>query len=231
MLTQFTNTLIEFLNRVSSVLPLPWFALGGSFVEEVIAPIPSPLVMTLAGSIAAAQNHAWLYLVFLAVLGAIGKTVASYLLYLLADKVEDIAFSKLGRFIGITHKQVESIGRLLNKGWKDDIFLFLLRAVPIVPSAPISIICGLIKLNVRTYITSTFIGTIVRNMIYLGIGYTGVNATESIILKMENLEVVGYGVIFLIFGAAVGYAFYQRYKDVLYHKLFHGKDDGMDVKE
>ena len=210
MLSQFTNTLIELLKRISDVLPLPWFTFLGSFIEEIIAPIPSPLVMTLAGSIAATQSHKWAFLGLLAMVGAVGKTIASYILYYLADKGEDIVLTKFGKFLGVTHKQVESIGSRMNKGWKDDLFLLLLRAAPIVPSAPISIICGLIKLNLRTYITSTLAGTFIRNIFYLVVGYMGVNATEAIILKLENFEIFGYVVVVLLLAAIIGYVYFQK---------------------
>src|SRR5690606_32340582 len=166
----------DILHQLAGVLPTEIFVAIGAFVEELVAPIPSPLVMTLGGSLAASQGKTLTYLGLLALLGAIGKTVGSWLIYLIADKAEDFVMNKIGKFVGVTHREVEIIGKHLNKGWRDDVILFLLRAVPIMPTAPVSIVCGLIKLNLRTYLTSTFFGTLVRNVFYLYLGYTSVDA-------------------------------------------------------
>src|SRR3989344_314625 len=80
--------------------PLEIFSFAGSFIEEVIAPIPSPLIMTTAGTIAHARDYQITYLLFLALLASCGKTAASWLLYVLADKLEDFISSRFGKILG-----------------------------------------------------------------------------------------------------------------------------------
>lgn len=218
MLSQINHGIITYLNTISDVIPLPWFTFLGSIIEEIIAPIPSPLVMTLAGSIAATNHQTWVFLIGIALTGAFGKTLASYLMYVIADKFEDIVLSKFGVFLGVSHREVERIGKHLNKGWRDDIVLIILRTIPIIPSAPISIVCGLIKLNMRTFFVSTFVGTTFRNLIYLAVGFTGVNATESIIVAFEDLEIVGYVLIALIV-LVVMYVLVKHKKEKLLQRL------------
>lgn len=224
MLNQITHTFITYLNSISGIIPLPAFTFLGSIIEEIIAPIPSPLVMTFAGSIAAARNTSYIFIVWIALTGAAGKTLASYLMYIVADKFEDIVLTKFGRFLGVTHKEVEQIGKHLNKGWRDDILLIVLRAIPIIPSAPVSIVSGLIKINMRTFLMSTFIGTVLRNLIYLFVGFTGVNATESLIVTLEDFEIVGYIIIGIFVAGVIGYIFLRHKKEILLHKLL-GKHD------
>lgn len=219
MISQFLHFFLNLLDGLAETVPLPLFTFLGSFVEEIIAPIPSPLVMMLAGSLAGSQSQPWHYLFLLAGVGAVGKTIASYIMYLIADKSEDLILTKFGKFIGVTHKHVESIGRHLNKGITDDIVVFLLRAIPIMPTAPVSIICGIIKLNVRTYITSTFGGTLVRNIFYLFLGFTSIEAVEGIMLKLDRFETLGYLLLLMLISLPVGYVFFQRHKEVLIDKL------------
>ncbi len=221
MISEVTHQSISYINSLSSSIPLPVFAFLGSIIEEIIAPIPSPLIMTLAGTMAASLGKTWPYLVLLSLTGAVGKTIASYFIYLVADKFEDVVLVKFGKFIGLTHAQVEGIGQHLNKGIRDDIVLTLLRALPIIPSAPISAICGLIKLNLRTYLTSTLIGTFIRNFVYLIAGYTGLNAAEEFIVSMESLEVVVYLFVAIITIASISYFYYQKHKDAILHKFFN----------
>ncbi len=101
--------LIELLKKFAEIVPLPIFTFLGALVEEVIAPIPSPVVMTLAGSFAAAEQQSILYLVFLAFVGTIGKTIGMFIVYIVSRTFENVVTNKFGKFIGITDKQVEKI--------------------------------------------------------------------------------------------------------------------------
>lgn len=213
MVTELIQPLIDLMHRFSQVMPLPWFAFLGAMIEEIVAPIPSPLVMTLAGSLSAAQQSPVIYLFWLAVMGAVGKTIGSYIIYVISDKGEDLVLNKLGKFLGVSHREVETIGKHLNKGWHDNVVLFLLRAVPIIPTAPVSIVCGLIKLNLKTYLSSTFFGTLVRNIFYLYLGFTSVNALESLNEGIDSLEKFGYLTLLILVVAILGFIYYQRKKD------------------
>jgi membrane protein DedA with SNARE-associated domain len=207
MLSQILDFFIQLLHQMAGLFPLPLFVFVGAFVEELIAPIPSPIVMTLAGSLAQSQGRAPVYLLWLAVIGAVGKTLGSYLLYIIVDKGGDWFLDKFGRFVGVSAEEIEQIGRHLNKGWKDDVVLIILRALPIMPTAPVSIVCGLINLDLVTYLRSTLIGTFIRNIIYLYIGYTTLGALESINQGLDGLEIYGY-LIFFVLVAAGAVVFY-----------------------
>jgi membrane protein DedA with SNARE-associated domain len=212
MLTQYTETLLAFIRDNYSNVPLPWFTLFGSFIEEVISPIPSPLILTLAGSLTAAQERGTLYLLLIAITGSVGKTYASYLIYLLADKGEDFILNKIGRFLGVTHKSIENVGKHLNKGYRDEVVLIFLRAFPIIPTIPVSVACGLIKINLKTFLATTFIGTIFRNLFYMILGYSGINATENVAIKYEDYEILVYVVIALSVVVFTGYLYFKNSK-------------------
>jgi membrane protein DedA with SNARE-associated domain len=212
MLSQILQPAIDALHTLSGTLPLPLFTFAGAMIEEVLAPIPSPLVMTLSGSLAASAGQAVAFLGWLALVGAVGKTLGSYLIYLIADKGENLVLGKWGKFLGVTHKEVEAIGKHLNHGWRDDIVLFLLRAIPIIPTAPVSIVAGLIRLNLRTYLVSTFLGTLVRNILYLYFGYTSLGALESLNEGLDSFESLGYVILAALMAVGIGYMYLQRKK-------------------
>lgn len=179
---------VVYIEGLAEYIPLELYTAVASFIEEVIAPIPSPFVMTSAGSIAQAQGQTVLFLLWIAFIGAIGKTLGAYVLYFIADKGEDVIIKKYGRFFGVSHREIESIGKHFKGGWRDDLVLAGLRALPVIPSAPISIVSGVIKVNQRTYITSTFIGTIIRNLLFLYFGYAGLASYESVVNGLESVE-------------------------------------------
>lgn len=201
-----------YIEKLSEVIPVELFVLIGSLIEEIVAPIPSPFVMTLAGSLAKLQGQGWIYILWLSALGAVGKTAGAWVLYIVADKLEDLFAGKVGKLLGFSHKELEDIGKRLNGGWKDNVVLFVLRALPIMPSAPVSLACGVIKINMRTYISSTFFGTMVRNLLYLYLGYAGVSNYKNIIDGFEGVESIIQIVIFLTIGIVIGLVYLQRHR-------------------
>lgn len=187
----------------SHFLPLPWFAFIGAFIEE-LTPIPASLVMTVLGSLSAVKGHGILILFELSLIAALGKEIGYLVVYFLGDRGEDILLKKFGRFFGVKHEQVEAIGKHLNKGWTDDLIIFLFRAIPIIPTMAVSLVCGVIKVNFRTYMISSFLGTIVRNSIYIWIGFSGIGILKDGI----NIWIwIGFSVICI--GGAVMF-FYRK---------------------
>ncbi len=200
------------LKNSASYLPLEWSAFLGGMIEEIIAPIPSPFVMAAVGSAAYAQSKMFPALVWYAFMGSVGKTIGAWVIYAIADKLEDAIVPKFGRFFGISHQEVEGLGKKFNGGWRDDLILFTLRALPIVPSSPVSAVCGIIKINLRTYMIATLLGNFVRNFIYIYLGYVGLSAYHSVLSGLDNLESVVQIVIFTALAAFVGWIYYQRHQ-------------------
>lgn len=212
------HLLLDFAHQV----PLELFALLGSFIEEIIAPIPSPLVMATAGSLAKAQNQGFLYLALLALISSVSKTATSWFFYFFADKAEDLLTKRFGRFLGFSHKDVEGIGKYFDGTVKDDIILALLRAFPLMPSPPVSVACGFIKLNLITYLRSTVIGSFIRSFIFLYLGFSGLEIYHSLLEGIDSVQSminIGIGLIIL---AVFVFVYYKRGKGDL-HNWLKGK--------
>ncbi len=203
------QALINWLEALSQQVPVTWFVFLGALVEEVIAPIPSPLVMMLGGSISASQGSPVLFIFVLALIGALSKTIGSLLIYILSDKAEDVIIDKFGKFLGVSHSDTEGLGKFFGQGKRDDVAIFLMRAIPVMPTAPVSVIAGLIKINLKNYLLSTFLGLIVRNLIYLYLGYTSLGALESLSEGFDSLEKIGY-LILSVFGGVVLLWMYRK---------------------
>lgn len=202
--------LISWLEALSQQIPVTWFVFIGALVEEVIAPIPSPLVMMLAGSISASQRISLLFILVLALIGAFSKTIGSFIIYVIADKAEDIIISKFGKFLGVSRSDTEGLGKFLGEGKREGFAIFLMRAIPVMPTAPVSVIAGLIKVNLRSYLFSTFLGLIVRNSIYLYLGYTSLGALESLNEGFDSLENIGYLVLAVFAGIVLLWMYRKR---------------------
>lgn len=202
----------RFVRELSTKVPLEAFTFAGAFLEEVIAPIPSPLIMTAAGSVALAQGQPLLYLAWLAFLGTTGKTAGSWVIYVISEKMEDVLVNKFGKFIGINQQDVESLKRHFSGGWRDLFILTFLRATPVVPTAPVSVVCGLIRIPMQTYLIATFIGTFVRSALYLYLGYAGLATFENILKGMSGLENVFQAVIALAIAGLLAWLYWKRRK-------------------
>ena len=204
------QSLINWLETLAQQIPVTWFVFVGALVEEVLAPIPSPLVMMLGGSISAAQGSPLIFILLLAVIGSFSKTIGSFFIYVLADKAEDIIISKFGKFLGVSHSDTEGLGKFLGEGKRNDIVIFLMRAIPIMPTAPVSVIAGLIKIDLKMYLVSTFFGLIIRNAIYLYLGYTSLGALESLNKGFESIEKIGYFILAILGGLALLWMYRKR---------------------
>ena len=190
----YFETLLLGLSKDIPLIHFAWFA---SMMEEIIAPIPSPVVMILTGSLAQVQGYALWGLVPLALAGALGKTIGAFVVYTVSDIAEDVVMQgRVARFLGITHEQIESFGTRLTGGIRDYALLTLLRALPIIPSVLISVGSGVLSIPRTLFLVTTFLGTIVRDSVYLYVGFVGVTTLGKLLEHSAVIEsYIEYGAI------------------------------------
>ena len=190
--------------QIISQIPIELIVFFGSIVEEIFPPLPSPLLLIITKIATYSQKFSVLYILLLVSIATFGKTIGSFFLYFLADKTENFVIGRFGKWLNISHKSVENIGRHFTRSWKDIIVLIFLRAIPIIPTTPVSLVCGIIKLNIRTFIVSAFIGSFIRIFILL---YLGVAAYRSLITNTDNaIEVL---LVFIVV-YLIGWFYYKR---------------------
>lgn len=190
--------------QIISQIPIELIVFFGSIIEEIFPPLPSPLLLIITKITTYNQKFSILYILLLTSIAVFGKTIGSFFLYFLADKTEDFIIGRFGKWFNISHKNVENIGKHFTGSWKDIIVLIFFRAIPIIPTMPVSLVCGIIKLNIRTYLVSTFIGSFIRIFLLL---YLGVAAYRSLIINKGNaVEVL---LVFIII-CLIGWFYYKR---------------------
>jgi membrane protein DedA with SNARE-associated domain len=192
------------LRHLSQIVSLPWFVLIGSFAEEVISPIPSLLVMGTAGTIAFARGMGIGYLLTLSFVGNIGKTAGAWIYYAIGDALEDIFVPRFGKYFGVTHREIEQIGKRFTGGWKDAVALFLLRVLPFLPTTPVSLSCGIIKMRLSEYLAITFVANFIKDFVYLLVGYAGIAAFGRLWHTVNHIKfffhvAIAAGAIFALF--------------------------------
>ena len=194
--------IVSQLKYLSQVLPIEIFTFIGTLVEEFIGPIPSPLILIAAGSLAHTQGYHLLYIIILSLIASFAKTLVSWIFYFVADKTENLIF----------HRDFEKIRHYFDGSKKDDIIIFFARAIPIMPTALISLGCGFIKLDVRSFITATFYGFAVRSFIFLYFGYFGITSYESWKVGQFNMPYLEIGIfVILIILLVLSYIFRHNF--------------------
>lgn len=190
-------------------LKFNFFVFTGSIIEEIFPLLPSPLFIVIAKIAKSAQSYSLLYLFVISTIAALGKTVGAVLLYVLGNKGENIIISRFGKFFNISHTDVQNIGARLKKGIKDVIILLVFRVVPIIPTTPVSFVCGIIKIDFYTFLITTFFGFFVRIMI---IFYIGLKTFSSIKNNMNNTFYITLFFIPLFLVSIICWKYFKRKK-------------------
>ena len=116
-------------------------------------------------------------LLFVAVPVGLGTTIGSLVTYTLAYLGGKPAIERLGKYIKLSWTSVENVKNRLAGNWYDEVVFFALRAIPLLPSLPINVAAGLIRMRPITYIFLTLVGTIIKIMILfilVAIGVVGI---------------------------------------------------------
>jgi membrane protein DedA with SNARE-associated domain len=140
-----------FSHLVTIIDPLvqQYGALGvflGSIIEEVVAPIPSTIVVFSAGVLLAGDltGADAIRTVALSVMlpASAGIALGSLFPYYLARLGEEVLLHRWGKYLGLDATLVEKAKGWMQKTKRDEWLLFFARAVPVLPSVAISVTAG-----------------------------------------------------------------------------------------
>ncbi|MBY0310355.1 VTT domain-containing protein [Patescibacteria group bacterium] len=183
-----TSGLEQSLTSLIEAIPLELFAFIASFIEEVIAPIPSAGVLVLTGSFAAVQGRTVLELIPLVVIAAAGKALGAIIVYFFADKISHFVFRSFGKWFKVSSEEVSELGKRITGTPRDYLILTACRALPIIPSSAMSVGCGVLKIPFRLFMITTVIGTIVRDSVFIYAGYTGADFLKRLTEHSVSIE-------------------------------------------
>ena len=178
---------MDFFDHLIRSVPLEVFVFIGTVIDEIVSPIPAFIVLIPAGIAAHFQLLPVWYLLVLGAVSAVARTLAGYVLYLLADKLEDFIFAGGRRFFGTSHKEIEAIGKRLGKysprrSW---LALFAMHALPVFPGTLLSLGSGFIRLRADIFITATVAGSFFSACFFLYLGYAGIQ-TASLLAQLNT---------------------------------------------
>lgn len=163
----------DIAQTVQDVVLHPNFAsaltlLAASFVNELFAVLP--YVVVLSGQLLFLKSSISTVLIikillFVAVPVSIGTTLGSFLTYSLAYFGGKPAINKFSKYLHFSWKNVEKMESRFGGTWYDEIIFLCFRSVPFLPSLPLNIMAGILRMRLAPYIVLTLGGTLIKVII------------------------------------------------------------------
>lgn len=184
----------------------------GSIIEEIIAPIPSTLIIMGTSFImlkGAAISPVTFFNLFINIVlpASFGVTIGSLFVYGITYFAGKPFLERWGKYLGVSWGDIEKTEKKFEKSRSDEIVLFLVRAFPVIPSVAISAFCGFIRFDLKKYVIITFLGTLVRAFILGFIGWQLGGMYQAAADEISYLEEIGLAVLII---ALVVYVIYQK---------------------
>ena len=208
MISEITSWIIE-LMRANGQLSV----FIGTMIEQIIVPIPSPLIIMGAGAILISPElsipNAFLRIFWTIVLpGSIASTLGSYIGYMISYYGGKALVLRFQRFLGVDWDEVENLEKRFH-GKKEAIAIFFSRAIPVFPISLVSIFAGLLRVPLKPFTLYTFFGSIFRCFFLAFVGWWIGATYEKVATRLNSAETF---VSILMLIGMVGVLAYLYYK-------------------
>jgi membrane protein DedA with SNARE-associated domain len=188
----------------------------GVMIEQIIVPIPSPLIIMGAGAILIVPQlsipQAIAQILWVIVLpGALASTLGSYIGYVVSYYGGKALVVRFQRFLGVDWEEIEMLERRF-RGKREALTIFLTRAIPVFPISLVSIFAGLLRIPIRPFTLYTFLGSILR-CFFLGFVGWWIGATyEKVATQLDSAETLISILLLVGMVATLGYLYYRLRK-------------------
>jgi len=129
-----------------------------ALLETIVPPIPTLAVFPTAGFLASQQGISLIGVIPMIILGAIGATIGTAAIYLIALKLGRVVLLRYLKYVRVSEKKLERVEIWFEK--YGDKAVFLGRMVPVMREM-ISVPAGLLKMKIPKFIIYTFAGSCV----------------------------------------------------------------------
>ena len=139
-----------------------------ALIETIIPPIPTMAVFPTAGYIASQNNLGIVEVVVLGIVGGLGSSIGSTLIYLIALKLGRTALLKYLKRVRVSEQKLERVEKWFQK-YGDKAVLFG-RMIPVFREM-ISVPAGLLKMKIRKFLIYTILGSCGWGITMVMVGY------------------------------------------------------------
>jgi membrane protein DedA with SNARE-associated domain len=144
-----------------------------AIVETIIPPIPTMAVFPTAGFLASQNNFELYQVILLGIIGGLGASIGSTVIYLIALKLGRVVLLKYLRYVRVSEKKLTRVENWFQK-YGDKAVLFG-RMIPVFREM-VSIPAGLLKMKFAKFLTYTILGSCGWSITLILIGYYFGNA-------------------------------------------------------
>jgi len=164
----------------------------GVMIEQIIVPIPSPLIIMGAGAILVPPGlsipNAFLQIFWTIVLpGSIASTLGSYIGYMISYYGGKALILRFQRFLGVDWEEIGNLEKRF-QGKKEAIAIFFSRAIPVFPISLVSIFAGLLRVPLKPFTVYTFLGSIFRCLFLAFVGWWIGATYEKVATRLNSAE-------------------------------------------
>lgn len=188
--------MIEQLISYIQIIISEYGALGiffATIIEEVIAPIPSPLVALAGGFFLLPSTLSWgeaiiMVIPLVAIPVAVGLTLGSTAVYFVGYFGGKPIIDRWGKWLGTSWTEIKKAEEKLTSRKSDELLLFGLRLLPLAPGVALSAFCGIIRYRLVTFIVTTFLGSMIRAAMLALIGWQVGEVYYTYAEALSNVE-------------------------------------------
>ena len=144
-----------------------------ALIETIIPPIPTMAVFPTAGFLASQNNFELYQVILLGIIGGLGASIGSTVIYLIALKLGRVALLRYLRYVKVSEKKLTRVEKWFQK-YGEKAVLFG-RMVPVFREM-ISIPAGLLKMKFAKFLTYTILGSCGWSITLILVGYYFGNA-------------------------------------------------------
>ncbi len=183
----------------------------GVMIEQIIVPIPSPLIIMGAGAILISPGISLLNAFFqilwiIVVPGCIASTLGSYIGYLISYYGGKALVIRLQRFLDVDWNEIENLEKRFHVK-REALNIFLLRAIPVFPISLVSIFAGLLRIPIRPFTLYTFLGSIFRCFFLAFVGWWIGATYEKVATQLDSVETIVSVLMLIAMVAVLGFLY------------------------
>ncbi len=195
-----------------------WTVFLGCIIEQIVVPIPASLIvlsttfLVMQGASFSLESVGTL-IIKIVIPASLGITLGSLFYYFLSYKLGKPFIKRTSKFLGVSVEDVEDVEEKFKENKYDDVFMFLARCIPLIPSIAINLFCGLIKYDLKKYLISTFFGSAVQIFGWGLLAWLSGNFYQVVESKISFL---GDLILIIIVLMVIGF--------IVYRKIIKNKD-------
>ncbi len=161
-----------------------------SAINEVIAVFP--LAIVIASQVLLLEEPVTLTLVYkliflVALPVGVGSMIGTLPLYALSYFGGRPAINRFERVLRFSWQDVERHNERFKGEWYDELLFFFIRSIPILPSLPLTLVAGVMRLPLLKYALLTALGLTFRMILYLATFGLGFRSLSNLVTLIYNI--------------------------------------------